>query len=144
MKIGILNHTSFRLSAVALALCASWMLTKAADAPELGSLSGKVTASKTFQGAQVFIRNVDKHVLYMVYTAEGRYQAVKLLPGKYEVSVKKKGFSGDVKTLDVKPGSELTADFALQEGSYTPAQLAVFDGPGTPRPQPNPVAYDEL
>jgi virginiamycin B lyase len=132
------------LSVGALILGASWALLQAADGPELGSLSGKVTAAEPFQGAQVYIRNVDKHVLYMVYTAAGRYDAVKLLPGKYDVSVKKKGFSSDVKSLDVKPGSTLTADFALQEGAYTPAQIAVFDGPGTPRPQPKLVTYDEL
>ena len=132
------------LTVGALVLGVSWSVTKAADDPELGSLSGKVTATKSFQGAEVYIRNVDKHVLYMVYTEAGRYEAVKLLPGKYQVSVKKNGFSGDVKTLDVKPGSTLTADFALQEGSYAPGQLAVFNGPGNPRPQPTPVSYDEL
>jgi hypothetical protein len=95
------------------AFCAAWGFTYAAKLPELGSLSGKVTAAKPFQGAQVYIRNVDKHVLYMVYTAEGRYQAVNLLPGSYEVSVKKNGFMGDVKKLEVKSGASLTADFSL-------------------------------
>jgi virginiamycin B lyase len=126
------------------AFCAAWGFTYAAKLPELGSLSGKVTAAKPFQGAQVYIRNVDKHVLYMVYTAEGRYQAVNLLPGSYEVSVKKNGFMGDVKKLEVKSGASLTADFSLQDGTATAAQQAVFNGPSGPRAQAKPVSYDEL
>ena len=126
-----------RYTALALAFCIVAGL-QAAPLPELGTLSGKVTAPQAFQGAEVYIRNLDKHVLYMVYTSEGHYQAVDLLPGKYEVSVKKKGFSADVRKLEVKPGSALTADFALQEGTYGPAQLAVFNGPGVPRPEPTP------
>lgn len=121
-----------------------WGISRADNPAELGSLSGKVTAAKSFQGAEVYIRNVDKHVLYMVYTDQGRYEAVKLLPGHYEVSVKKRGLSGDVKKLEIKSGSALTANFALQDGGYTTGQLAVFNGPGVPRPQPAPVTYDEL
>jgi len=51
------------LTVGALVLGVSWSVTKAAGDPELGSLSGKVTATKSFQGAEVYIRNVDKHVL---------------------------------------------------------------------------------
>ena len=129
---------------IVAALLGVWALATAATISRYGRLSGKVTAPSSFQGAQVYIRNTDKRVLYMVYTEGGRYEAVNLLPGNYEVSVKKNGFSADVKRLDVKAGSRLTADFALQTGAYAPAQLAVFNGPGNPQPPPNPVTYDEL
>src|SRR5581483_5487127 len=62
-----------------------------------GALSGKVDASKDFKGAQVYARNVDKNVVYMVYTTAGRYKAIGLLPGNYEVTVKKSGFASDMK-----------------------------------------------
>jgi virginiamycin B lyase len=131
------------LMTLALTLCSLSGIC-AASLPTLGSLSGKVTAVKAFQGAQVYIRNMDKHVLYMVYTAGGHYRAVDLLPGKYEVSVKKKGFATEVKELEVKPGSAIVANFSLQEGDFKPAQLAVFNGANAARGQPMPVRYDEL
>src|SRR5215469_3391313 len=106
-----------QLGLLAVTVVTPWTLNHAASLAEYGTLSGKVTAPKPFRGAQVYIRNVDKHVLYMVYTSGGRYQAVDLLPGSYEVSVREKGFSSDVKKLTVKSGSLLNADFALEEGS---------------------------
>src|SRR5579871_5699640 len=99
-----------RLSGIALGMAFAIVpMLHAGSLPDLGTLSGKVTASKPFQAAQVYIRNVDKHVLYVVYTSAGHYEAVDLLPGKYAISPKKKGFSGDVKNVEVKPGSMLTA-----------------------------------
>src|SRR5579864_593371 len=59
-----------------------------------GTLSGIVKAPKEFKAAKVYARNVDKNVVYMVFTEDGKYQAVDLFPGNYEVSVMKNGFSG--------------------------------------------------
>src|SRR5262245_52906545 len=53
----------------------------------LASMTGLVDAAKPFKAAQVYIRNVDKKILYMVYTAGGKFKAVALLPGNYEVNV---------------------------------------------------------
>ena len=39
-----------------------------AAVPGLGNLSGAVQAPTTFKAAQVLIRNVDKHILYMATT----------------------------------------------------------------------------
>jgi virginiamycin B lyase len=144
MRFGVSRGRGSKLVLALVIALTTWALAVAAETDDLGRLSGKVTAPKAFRGAQVYIRNVDKHVLYMVYTADGRYEAVNLLPGNYEVSVKKNGFTGDVKKIDVKPGAKLTADFSLQEGNFTPSQLAVFNGAGNPREQPMLVAYDEL
>jgi len=141
MQLRIVRHSGSMMSLIAL--CAVWVV-HGASLPELGTLSGKVTAPKPFQGAQVYARNVDKHVLYMVYTSEGRYRAVDLLPGQYEISVRKKGFTADVKKMEVKPGANLVADFSLQSGEFTPMQLTVFNGPNAPREQATPVSYDEL
>ncbi len=55
------------------------------------SLSGAVDSSTPFKAAQVFIRNTDKRVLYMVYTNAGQFRAVALFPGNYEVKVSTKG-----------------------------------------------------
>src|SRR5213593_3141526 len=59
----------------------------AKDQQGMASLSGTVTAAKPFKAAQVYIRNVDKRMLYMVYTNAGAFRAVALFPGNYEVNV---------------------------------------------------------
>src|SRR5262245_51622147 len=46
----------------------------------MGSVSGTVTASKPFKAAQVYLRNVDKRIQYMVYTNAGAFRAVALFP----------------------------------------------------------------
>jgi hypothetical protein len=80
--------------------------------PGLGALSGTVEAPKAFKAAMVHARNVDKDITYLVYTSAGRYQAVNLFPGNYEVTVEKKGFSSDVKKLHIDAGMSARANFA--------------------------------
>jgi hypothetical protein len=106
-----------------------------------GSLSGTVKAPKEFKAAKVYAKNVDKNVVYMVFTEDGRYQAVDLFPGNYEVSVSKNSFDGgDVQKVTVTAGANATADLTLKEGTYRPNQQ--MRG-GLPKNEPL-VAYDEL
>src|SRR5439155_361022 len=49
------------------------------------SLTGTVDATAPVKAAQVFIRNVDKHILYMVYTNGGQFRAVTMFPGNLRV-----------------------------------------------------------
>ena len=44
------------------------------------SLSGTVDSSTPFKAAQVFIRNVDKRILYMVYTNAGQLPSECCIP----------------------------------------------------------------
>src|ERR1700730_16874487 len=89
----------------------------------MGSLSGTVKAPKEFKAAKVYARNVDKNVIYMVYTEGGIYQMVDLFPGNYEVSVMKSGFDGgEAQKVTVTPGGNATADLSMQEGTYRPPQ----------------------
>src|ERR1700722_12679747 len=84
----------------------------------LGSISGTVKAPKEFKAAKVYVKNLDKNVVYMVFTDGGRYEAVDLFPGNYEVSVTKNGFTGsDVQKITIAPGASATADFMLKEGT---------------------------
>src|SRR5439155_1671990 len=53
--------------------------------PGTATLTGVVNAPKPFKAARVHLMNVDKNVLFMVYTSGGRYRAVDLFPGNYEV-----------------------------------------------------------
>src|SRR5882672_6192480 len=106
-----------------------------------GTLSGSVKAPKEFKAAKVYAKNVDKNVVYMVFTEDGRYQAVDLFPGNYEVSVTKNGFSGgDVQKVTVTAGGNATADFSLKEGTFRPNQQMRI---GLLKDEPL-LSYDEL
>ena len=107
-----------------------------------GTLSGEIDAPKPFQAAQVHAMNVDKNILYMVYTAAGRYRAVNMFPGNYEVSVRKKGFAADVQKVVVRAGENTTADFSLREAPET-AQGGGYGPRGTAE-DVQLVSYDTL
>jgi virginiamycin B lyase len=88
---------------------------EAATLPGMASLSGTVESAKPFKAAQVYIKNVDKRIMYMVYTSAGQFRAVQLFPGNYEVSVTLKGFKSDVQKVAVKAGDAPKMKLTLQE-----------------------------
>ena len=122
----------FLTSACALAAClgiayainvSGWFSAPATVAAQqrgplagMARLSGTVTAPQAFKAAQVFIRNVDKHVLYMVFTSGGKYRSLGLFPGNYEVSVKSKGLESSVQKLVLKADETATLSLAMQPG----------------------------
>ena len=81
------------------------------------SLSGTVESSQPVKAAQVYIRNVDKRIMYMVYTNAGRFRAVALFPGNYEVAVRAKGLASDVQKLAVKAGDNPTLKITLRDSA---------------------------
>ena len=86
-----------------------------------GTISGSVTAPKEFHAAQVYAENSEKGIVYMVYTAGGRYRFMHLFPGKYQLSVSKNGFtSPEVKPITVAAGGNVTADLTMKEGVHIP------------------------
>ncbi|MCH8819893.1 MAG: carboxypeptidase regulatory-like domain-containing protein [Acidobacteria bacterium] len=70
--------------------------------PGTGMLTGEVTAPGAFQAAKVYAKNVDKNIIYMVYTGGGRYQTVAMLPGSYEAWVEKTGFESDLEKIQIE------------------------------------------
>ena len=101
----------------AVALCASAVVLTGvglqAEVPGTASLSGTVTASEPFTAAQVYARNVDRDMVYMVYTNGGDYRAVALFPGTYEVSASTKHLESDVQTITVGAGDAAEVDLTL-------------------------------
>src|SRR5215813_7401669 len=73
--------------------------------PGTGAVSGTVTAGKPFTAAQVYLRNAEKGVTFMVYTAGGKYQAINLYPGDYDVTVGRRGFAADAQKITVIAGA---------------------------------------
>src|SRR5438093_13533489 len=130
---GSTERRSISSRQIAAAVALAWLVfsTSAPNAAPRGSardqalqgtasLSGTVTAAKPFKAAQVYIRNVDKRMLYMVYTNAGAFRAVALLPGNYEVNVQAKGgFESDVQKLAVKAGDHPNLKVSLRDASNT-------------------------
>jgi len=130
---GSTERRSISSRQIAAAVALAWLVfsTSAPNAAPRGSardqalqgtasLSGTVTAAKPFKAAQVYIRNVDKRMLYMVYTNAGAFRAVALLPGNYEVNVQAKGgFESDVQKLVVKAGDHPNLKVSLRDASNT-------------------------
>lgn len=105
--------------------------TIAAPISGTGSLSGTVEASIPFQGAQVYAMNIDKDILYMVYTENGNFEAVNMIPGTYEISIRKFGLTAPTQTVEILSGSSIVADFLMEEGDPPPAQQERFGTAGT-------------
>ena len=117
---------------------------QASTVPGTGTLSGMVEAPQPFQAAQVYARNLDKNILYMVYTNGGRYQAVNLFPGNYDVTVQKRGFAADTKKLAVKAGENSTANFRMREADPEFVQRNMYVGSETMQENLQLVPYDTL
>src|SRR5687767_13744128 len=93
---------------------ASAMLPAQTNAPANATLSGTVDSTAPFKAAQVFIRNVDKRILYQVYTNAGQFRAVSLFPGNYEISARTKGLESDVQKVLLKAGDNPKLRVALR------------------------------
>ena len=92
-------------------------VVEAASLPGTASLSGTVDSTAAFKAAQVVIRNVDKRILYMVYTNAGQFRAVALFPGNYEISAATKGLESDVQKLVLKAGENAKVKLSLSGGN---------------------------
>src|SRR5436309_1282758 len=89
------------------------------------SLSGTVDSNASFKAAQVFIRNVDKRILYMVYTNAGQFRAVALFPGNYQVSAGTKGLESDVQKVVLKAGDNPKLKLSLHALAGTSQRTVV-------------------
>lgn len=116
----------------------------AAPLPGTAALSGTVQAPKPVIAAQVHLMHVDRNVLFMVYTSNGRYQAVNLFPGRYEVSVRKPGFAATPQSIVLAAGASATLDFALREEPAAPARQGEFGFTTRASSDVKLVSYDEL
>ncbi len=119
MKGTLRFFVSTSLTAWAIAFVAlNGPAARAASLPGTATVSGVVDSSKPFHAAQVYFRNPEKRMLYMVYTVGGHYQASQLSPGNYEVSVATKGLqnlASDVSKLTLKAGQNATMNLSLHE-----------------------------
>jgi streptogramin lyase len=106
----------------------------------MATLTGTVDATKAFKAAQVYIRNTDKRMVYMVYTYAGKFRAVALLPGNYEIKVQASGLASDVQKLEIKAGDRPNLSLSMRE---TPG-LRFPNSIDTPRREIVLQSYDEV
>jgi mono/diheme cytochrome c family protein len=114
---------------------------KAASLQGMATLTGTVEATRPFKAAQVYIRNVDKRMAYMVYTNAGKFRAVALLPGNYEINVQARGLESDVQKLAIKAGDYPQVKLSLREGS-SPGRFP--SAAATPARDITLQSYDEI
>lgn len=98
---------------------------QAAALPGTAGLSGTVTSTAPFKAAQVSVRNVDRRMLYMVYTNAGQFRAVALFPGHYEVSVATKGLASDVQKLVLRAGDNPKLTLSLRPTAGASARTVI-------------------
>ncbi len=118
----------------------------AAAIPGRGTLSGTVTAPEPFQAAEVFASNAEMNIVFLVYTAGGKFRAVNLFPGTYEVWAEKSGFQGATKTVEIQPGENTAVDLSMTVGEAAAPQTGGM-GMGAQQGSRQPVEqvdYDEL
>jgi len=100
----------------------------------LAGVSGSVTAPAPFQAAKVYLRNTDRRMQYMVYTARGKYSAPYLLPGNYEVRVEARGLASPVQKISLREREKRSIDISLApsqaEGEVVTMAEMFPPGPG--------------
>lgn len=128
------------MAALLVLFCGAWLSAHNAAAQSselsgLASVSGSVTAPVPFKAAKVYFRNVERRMQYMVYTAGGKYQAMHLLPGKYEMRVEAQDLDSAVVPVVLKPGSNAPQNATLRPVQNTGTAIVSMDemfppGPG--------------
>src|SRR5260221_14750063 len=89
----------------------------------LASVSGTVTSPAPFKAAKVYFRNADRRMQYMVYTAGGKYQALHLLPGRYEMRVEAPGLDSALTQVVLNAGSNPPQNATLRPVQNTGTQI---------------------
>ena len=134
MKAGHLGsrfHSTWGVAAALVAFLAVLGLAEARPSKTSGlsglaKASGTVTSPSEFKAAKVFFRNPDKRMLYMVYTNAGKFQAMNLMPGNYEVSVEANGLESDVQKIELKAGSKATVNLSLHPAVKKPGAVQML------------------
>jgi virginiamycin B lyase len=101
----------------------------------LATVSGTVTSSVPFKAAKVYFRNAEKRMQYMVYTAGGKYQAMHLFPGNYEMRVEAPGLDSAVTKVTLKGGANPPQNATLRNAGDGGTQIVTMNemfpaGPG--------------
>ncbi|MDH3275992.1 MAG: hypothetical protein OEM99_15795, partial [Gammaproteobacteria bacterium] len=121
--------------------------------PGYGQLSGTVSGSMPGVLPTVYAYNTDKDVGYMVFVVNGKYRAVNLIPGAYDVTIRPavdqlEGFTTETKQRNVAADASITVDFAIKDAGPVPNYVGGFPAERCARDKPDCGAeiapYDEI
>ena len=108
---------------------------------DMPGVTGTVEAARPFKAAQVYLRNVDRRMSYMVYSQAGKFRAVALLAGNYEIHAEAKGLQSDVQKLVIRNGDNPQVKLSLRDA----ANADRFPGAGiAPSRELTLASYDEI
>jgi virginiamycin B lyase len=107
--------------------------------PGTALMSGSVSSPNDFSAAKVYAKNLDKNMLYMVYTNKGQYRMPNLMAGAYEIWSEHDDLRSDHSWVRVEARSRLAADFTLKSGPADPLTLKARTAKAG-----NSVTYDEM
>ncbi|MDE0245873.1 MAG: hypothetical protein OXM59_11090 [Gammaproteobacteria bacterium] len=116
--------------------------------PGTAVLTGTVRADEPFTAAQVYAKNLDRNMLYTVYTHNGRYRAPNLLPGGYRIWAEKDGLTSRHEMLRIHGEGAIELDLEMRPGPDNPLTLKDPSKPGPQfggaGPDAQLVSYDEM
>lgn len=121
------------LKPVSLLVLALWASAPMAAAQLSASLSGTVTdpSGAAVSGATLTVKDMHTEVQHSTVTdASGRYQALALPVGEYEIVVKKQGFAEEVRRgIQLAVGQDATVDLRLSVGEIGQQIIVEADAP---------------
>ena len=148
-----ISNSCFTAWVGALSLLVLVLPVNADQFPGHGQLSGTVTGSQPGVLPVVYAYNSDRNVGYKVYVVNGKYRAVNLMPGPYDVTIRPaidqlEGFTPETVSLDVAADAHVTADFALKNVGPVPNYVGGYPYEACTRSVPDCgakiVPYEEL
>lgn len=115
----------------------------AAQLPGMGSLTGRVSMQSPAGFLTVYAFNTDKNIGFMVYVVNGKYRALDLFPGHYDVTLRgtvgQRDWSLPPNTVhvNVAAGRQATANFALAATKLAPTYVGGMAYQDLPAPYPS-------
>jgi streptogramin lyase len=84
--------------------------------PGTATMSGTVRADEPLNAVQVYAKNHDRSMLYMVYSNDNKFKTVNLMPGGYEIWAEKGKLKSEHKMMRIDAGDNIEVHLALAPG----------------------------
>ncbi|MBT7450695.1 MAG: carboxypeptidase regulatory-like domain-containing protein, partial [Rhodospirillaceae bacterium] len=125
------SKTLRRCMMAAFALLVLPISVLAAQLPGYGQLSGSVSGSEPGVLPVVYAYNTDKDVGYTVFVVNGKYRAVNLIPGEYDITIRPaveqlEGFTSQSEQRTVAADQSVSVDFAIKDIGLVPNYIGGY------------------
>jgi len=101
----------------ALGVAGQTNIVSAADGiPGTATLSGTVRADAPLNAVQVYAKNHDRSMLYMVYSSNNQFKTINLMPGGYEIWAEKGRLKSEHTMMRINAGDSIELHLALAPG----------------------------